>query len=44
VKAQYAKLAMTPEPSASPAEYTQFVQDEGVRWGKVVKAAHITAK
>jgi tripartite-type tricarboxylate transporter receptor subunit TctC len=44
VKARYAKLAMTPEPSASPAEYSKFVHDEGVRWGNVVKAAHITAK
>ena len=43
VKARYAKLAMTPEPSASPAEYAQFVHDEGLRWGKVVKDAHITA-
>ncbi len=44
VKARYAKLAMTPEPSASPAEYAKFVHDEGVRWAKVVKAAHINAK
>lgn len=44
VTARYAKLAMTPEPSASPAEYAQFVHDEGLRWGKVVKDAHITAK
>jgi tripartite-type tricarboxylate transporter receptor subunit TctC len=44
VKARYAKLAMTPEPSASPAEYAQFVHDEGLRWGKVVKDAHVTAK
>ena len=44
VKASFAKLAMTPEPSASPAEYTKFVQDEAARWGKVVKAAHIVAK
>lgn len=44
VKAQYAKLAMTPEPSASPAEYARFVDAEAVRWGKVVKAAHIAAK
>ncbi len=44
VKAHYAKLAMTPEPSASPAEYAKFVHDEGVRWGKVVEDAHIVAK
>lgn len=44
VKAQYAKLAMTPEPSASAAEYTKFVDAEAERWGKVVKAAHIAAK
>ena len=44
VKEHYAKLAMTPEPSASPAEYAQFVHDEGLRWGKVVKDAHITAR
>ncbi len=43
-KASYAKLAMTPEPSASPVEYTKFVHDEGVRWGKVVKDAHVVAK
>jgi len=44
VKERYAKIAMTPEPSASPEEYAQFVHDEGVRWGKVVENAHITAK
>ncbi len=44
VKASYAKLAMTPEPSASPADYAKFVHDEGVRWGKVVQDAHIAAK
>lgn len=44
VKAHYLKLAMTPEPSASPEEYTRFVHDEGVRWAKVVKDAHITAQ
>jgi tripartite-type tricarboxylate transporter receptor subunit TctC len=44
VKAKYTKLAMTPSPSASPAEYTTFVHDEGVRWAKVVKDAHIEAK
>ncbi len=44
VKASYAKLAMTPEPSASPAEYAKFVADEGVRWSKVVEDAHIEAQ
>jgi tripartite-type tricarboxylate transporter receptor subunit TctC len=44
VKAAYAKLAMTPAPSASPAEYAKFVHDEGVRWGKVVKDANIAVK
>ena len=44
VKAKYTRLAMTPSPSASPAEYTTFVHDEGVRWAKVVKDAHIEAK
>lgn len=44
VKAHYLKLAMTPEPSASPEQYTKFVHDEGVRWAKVVKDAHITAQ
>jgi tripartite-type tricarboxylate transporter receptor subunit TctC len=44
VKAQYTKLAMTPEPSASAAAYAKFVRDEGVRWGKVVKAAGVQAK
>jgi tripartite-type tricarboxylate transporter receptor subunit TctC len=44
VKARYEKLAMTPSPSTSPAAYAKFVHDEGIRWGKVVKAAHITAK
>jgi tripartite-type tricarboxylate transporter receptor subunit TctC len=44
VKERYTKIAMTPEPSASPEAYAKFVHDEGVRWGKVVKDAHITAK
>lgn len=44
VKSHYAKLAMTPEPSKSPAEYTKFVHDEGVRWAKVVKEANVAAK
>jgi len=44
VKAHYAKLAMSPAPSTSPAAYDKFVRSEGKRWGKVVKAAHITAK
>lgn len=44
VQAKYKKLAMTPSPSASPEEYTKFVHDEGVRWAKVVKDAHIEAK
>ncbi len=44
VKASYTKLAMTPEPSASPTEYAKFVHDEGVRWEKVVKDANIAAK
>ena len=44
VKAHYTKLAMTPDPSASPEEYTKFVHDEGVRWAKVVKDAHIEAQ
>ena len=44
VQAKYKKLAMTPSPSASPEEYTKFVHDEGLRWAKVVKDAHIEAK
>ena len=44
VKASYAKLAMTPEPSASPAAYAKFVHDEGARWSKVVKDANIVPK
>jgi tripartite-type tricarboxylate transporter receptor subunit TctC len=44
VKAHYSKLAMTPEPSASPEEYAKFVHDEGIRWAKVVKDAHIEAQ
>ena len=44
VKVRYATLAMTPLPSASPAEFAKFVHDEGLRWGQVVKEAHITAK
>lgn len=44
VRKAYEKIAMTPEPSASPAEYAKFVHDEGVRWAKVVKDAHIVAK
>jgi tripartite-type tricarboxylate transporter receptor subunit TctC len=35
---------MTPDPSASPEEYAKFVHDEGVRWGKVIKDANITAQ
>jgi tripartite-type tricarboxylate transporter receptor subunit TctC len=44
VKARYAKLAMTPEPSGSSQDYAKFVHDEGVRWAKVVKEAHIEAQ
>lgn len=44
VRKAYEKIAMTPDPSASPAEYAKFVHDEGVRWAKVVKDAHIIAK
>lgn len=44
VKTHYTKLAMTPDPSASPEEYAKFVHAEGVRWGKVVKDAHIEAQ
>lgn len=43
VREQYQKIAMTPTPSASPAAYAKFVHDEGVRWAKVVKDAHIQA-
>jgi tripartite-type tricarboxylate transporter receptor subunit TctC len=32
---------MTPDPSASPEEFAKFVHDEGVRWAKVAKDAHI---
>jgi tripartite-type tricarboxylate transporter receptor subunit TctC len=44
VKARYEQVAMTADPSASPEEYTKFVHDEGLRWGKVVQDAHITAE
>jgi tripartite-type tricarboxylate transporter receptor subunit TctC len=44
VKERYIQIAMTPDPSASPEEYAKFVHDEGVRWGKVVKDANITAQ
>jgi len=44
VKTSYTKLAMTPEPSTSPAEFAKFAHDEGVRWDKVVKDAHIAAQ
>lgn len=44
IKAHYAKLAMTPAPSASAAAYTKFVRAQGIFWHKVVVAAHITAK
>jgi tripartite-type tricarboxylate transporter receptor subunit TctC len=44
VKQRYEKVAMTPAPSASPQEYTKFVHDEAVRWGKVVADAHIVAQ
>jgi tripartite-type tricarboxylate transporter receptor subunit TctC len=43
VREQYEKIAMTPAPSASPEAYAKFVHDEGVRWAKVVKDAHIQA-
>ncbi len=44
LKKRYEELAMTPAPSASPQDYTKFVHDEGVRWGKVVADAHIVAQ
>jgi tripartite-type tricarboxylate transporter receptor subunit TctC len=44
IKARCAKLAMTPDPSASPEDFTKFVHDEGVRWAKVAKDAHIEAQ
>jgi tripartite-type tricarboxylate transporter receptor subunit TctC len=44
IKARYAKLAMTPNPSTSPKDYAKFARDEGVRWAKVVKEAHIEAQ
>jgi tripartite-type tricarboxylate transporter receptor subunit TctC len=44
VKALYTKLAMTPDPSASPQDYAKFVREESVRWAKVVKEAHIEAQ
>jgi len=44
VKARYAKLAMTADPSASPEAFNKFVQEESKRWGKVVKDAKIEAK
>jgi tripartite-type tricarboxylate transporter receptor subunit TctC len=44
VKERYNDLAMTPAPSASPAEYAAFVHEEGVRWGEVVKKAGIAAQ
>jgi tripartite-type tricarboxylate transporter receptor subunit TctC len=43
IKARCAKLAMTPDPSASPEDFTKFVHDEGERWAKVAKDAHIEA-
>jgi tripartite-type tricarboxylate transporter receptor subunit TctC len=44
IKARCSKLAMTPDPSASPRDFTKFVHDEGVRWAKVAKDAHIEAQ
>ena len=44
VKARYAKLAMTADPSASPEAFNKFVQEESKRWGQVVKDAKIEAK
>lgn len=44
VKERYNKIAMIPAPSASPAEYAKFVNDEARRWAKVVKAAGIEAQ
>jgi tripartite-type tricarboxylate transporter receptor subunit TctC len=41
VKARYAKLAMTPDPSTSPQDYAKFVHDERLHWANVVKEAHI---
>jgi tripartite-type tricarboxylate transporter receptor subunit TctC len=44
IKARCGNLAMTPDPSASPEDFTKFVHDEGVRWAKVAKDAHIEAQ
>lgn len=44
VKARYAKLAMTADPSASPEAFNKFVQEESKRWGQVVKDAKIEAQ
>src|SRR5665213_56489 len=44
IKARYAKLAMTADPSASPEAFTKFAQEESKRWGKVVKDANIQAQ
>lgn len=44
LKKRYEELAMTPAPSVSPQDYTKFVHDEGLRWGKVVADAHIVAQ
>jgi tripartite-type tricarboxylate transporter receptor subunit TctC len=44
LKRRYEELAMTPAPSVSPEDYTKFVHDEGLRWGKVVADAHIVAQ
>lgn len=44
IKARYAKLAMTADPSASPEAFTKFAQEESKRWGQVVKDAKIEAQ
>jgi tripartite-type tricarboxylate transporter receptor subunit TctC len=42
IKSRIADLGYTPFVS-SPAEFTQFIADETVKWGKVIRAANIKA-
>src|SRR5262245_4842911 len=43
IKSRIADLGYTPFVS-SPAEFTQFIADETVKWGKVIRAANIKAE
>jgi tripartite-type tricarboxylate transporter receptor subunit TctC len=41
VQAQFAKLGVQPAPMSIPAT-VKFIDDERVRWGEIIKSAHVT--